>query len=253
MLRSLFASFAVASLAFASVACSGAAGSPADDSTAGSAAVTSESSASAATSAPRFYFATAAGDFVTVNEQTTACASGTRAASCEINQFDFSALGLGADDAASLEAQVRAGTAIVQGTLAQIQVPVGGGSRAIEIQAQLTVTAAWASPAAAVSTGTWGNFQMVTKNVANCGSINQSNGGSVNCNPYELVMVNKNTDASAPAIDLTGAGASSAAVTNATSALQDGGLLTFGYFEGTAKGPKTYEITAFFLPVTASN
>ena len=253
MLRSLFASFAVASLAFASVACSGAAGSPADESTAGSAAVTSESSASAATSAPRFYLATASGSFVTVNEETTACASGTRAASCEINQFDFSALGLSADDASTLEAQVRAGTAMVQGKLAQIQVPVGGGSRAIEIQAQLTVTAAWASPAASIATGLTGNFQMVTKNVANCGAINQSGDGAVTCDPYALVMVNKNTDATAPAIDLTGAGASAAAVTNATSALEGNGLLTFGYFEGTAKGPKTYEITAFFLPVTASN
>ncbi len=250
MLRSLFGSFAVASLAFASVACSGA---PGDEPTAGSAAVTSESSTSAAATAPRFYLATAAGDFVTVNEETTACASGTRAASCEINQLDFSALGLGTADAATLEAQVRAGTAMVQGTLAQIQVPVGGGSRAIEIQAQLTVTAAWASPSASVATGLTGNFQLVTKNAANCGSINQSNGGSVTCDPYQLVMVNKNTDASAPAIDLTGAGASAAAVTNATNALEGNGLLTFGYFEGTAKGTKTYEITAFFLPVTASN
>jgi hypothetical protein len=251
MLRSLFASFAVASLAFASVACSGA---PGDESTAGSAAVTSDSSAAApAASSARFYLATATGDFVTVNEETTACANGTRAASCEVNQLDFSALGLSTDDAATLEAQVRAGTAMVQGTLAQVDVPVGGGSRAIEVQAQLTVTAAWASPAASIATGLTGNFQLVTKNVANCGSINQSNGGQVTCDPYALVMVNKNTDASAPAIDLTGAGASAAAVTNATNALEGNGLLTFGYFEGTAKGTKTYEITAFFLPVTASN
>ena len=251
MLRSLVASFAVASLAFASVACSGAAGSPADESTAGSAAVSTESSATTGTSAARFYIATADANFTTVNEKSTACAAGNRAAECEINNFDFSALGLGAAEAKTLEAQVRAGTAMVQGTLAQVQVALGGGSRAIELQSTLTVTAAWVSPAATVATGAWGNFQLVTKNVANCGALNAD--GSNNCDPYELVMVNKNTKAGAPAIDLTGASASAAAVNSATGALDGSGLLTFGYFEGTAQGPKTYEITAFFLPVAASN
>ena len=62
-------------------------------------------------------------------------------------------------------------------------------------------------------------------------------------------MVNQATTASSPDVDLTGAAASASAVTSATTALSASGLLTFGYFEGTAKGPKTYEVTAFFLPV----
>ena len=170
-----------------------------------------------------------------------------------VNQFDFTALNLTADETTALEAQVRSGQAMVSGTLSQISVPVGGGSRAIELQALLTVSSAWVAPSANVAIGTSGNFQLVTKGVANCGSINESNGGTAaTCNPYSLVMVNKGTTATAPAVDLTGSAASASATNSATTALDSSGLLTFGYFEGTAKGPKTYEVTAFFLPVTAN-
>jgi hypothetical protein len=192
-------------------------------------------------------------DVAVVNEESSACANGKRASSCAVDSFDFKAIGVSGAAATALEGQVRSGQAIVAGTLKLVAVPLPGSFHEVDMKATLTVSSAWVAPSENVALGNVGTFQIVTKNVASCGAINQSHGGEVTCDPYRLVLVNKNTESSAPAIDLTDSAASDDVTSGANTALHGNGLLTFGYLEGTAQGPKTYEVTAFFLPVNVDN
>jgi hypothetical protein len=198
------------------------------------------------------------------NADTTTCANGTKQGICTVSNVDLSALNLSATEAKSFEKAFFDGKALVKGTLANVNHAIGGGSHAIIVEPTLKVTAGWLG-ATGHERGTFGQFEQLANSHILCAAGQPATDGTAaaaapatdqhnivfqNCPIYAETVLNTKAPVSNVAkLDFSKTGATSTMINGAERAVFGTGILAFGFNQGVARGPMTFEVQEYYLPV----